>query len=133
MTRYLGSIHRWLGLAAITVFLGTGIYMRASHLENLPLDSGLRALFRSRHVYLLFAGLLNVAVGLGYKIPATGRGHRIAPLGSLLVMTSPILAAVAFVREPVGTGTSGPLSALAVFAAVLGMLFYELGAWRTGE
>ena len=63
MERSIGSAHRLLGLGTIGLFLVTGVLMRRQHLHLLPPDSGLRVLFRSRHVYLLFSGLVNLALG----------------------------------------------------------------------
>jgi hypothetical protein len=91
-------------------FLASGLYMRTLHLEQLPLDAGLRILYRSRHVYLLFSGLLNVAVGLRFAIPSTGPGSRVALAGSLLLLLSPALMVVAFVSEPIASGRLGAAS-----------------------
>jgi hypothetical protein len=74
MERFLGRAHRWVGVATIAVFLATGVVLRRHHLDLLALDSGLRLLFRSRHVYLLFSGLLNLAMGLRFGLPPAGRG-----------------------------------------------------------
>jgi hypothetical protein len=129
MSNKLGQIHRWLGLIAVLVFFSTGVIMRMHHLNLLPEDSGLRMLFRSRHIYMLFCGLLNLAVGLRYSLPDSGRGSRIGVIGSLLILIAPLLMAAAFFTEPLLMLHVGPLSIFGVYAAVAGMLFYGLAAW----
>jgi hypothetical protein len=126
----LGIAHRWVGLATIGLFLVTGALMRQHHVQLLAVDSALRMLFRSRHVYLLFSGLLNVSVGLRFGLPSSGRGSRMALLGSLLILASPVLLAAGFFLEPMRSGEAGRTSGFGVFAAFLGVLLYSLGTWR---
>jgi hypothetical protein len=128
--RFLGTLHRWLGLATIALFLVSGALMRSHHVHLLSADSALRMLFRSRHIYLLFSGLINVSVGLRFALPSSGRGSRIALAGSVLTLASSVLLAAAFFLEPMRSGQSGPVSGLGVFAAFLGVLLYSLGTWR---
>jgi hypothetical protein len=104
--------------------------MRSRHVHLLPVDSALRMLFRSRHIYLLFSGLINVLVGLRFVLPSLGRGSRVALLGSILILTSPVLFAVAFFLEPMHSGQFGQLSGFGVFSAFFGVLLYSVGTWR---
>ena len=129
--RSLGNAHRWLGLATIGLFLLTGVLLRRHHVHLLPVDSGLRLLFRSRHVYLLFSGLVNLSLGLRFVLPNSGRGRPLALGGSLLTLASPVLLAAAFFLEPMGSGQFGPMSGFGVIAAFVGVLSYALGTWRT--
>jgi hypothetical protein len=130
MERFLGTAHRTLGLIAIALFIVTGLVMRHHHVALLPVDSGLRMLFRSRHIYLLFSGLVNLSLGMGFALPSKGRGSRIALAGSLLTLSAPVLLAAAFFLEPMSSGQAGPVSALGIFAALIGVLSYSLGTWR---
>ena len=99
-------------------------------LDALPLDSGLRLLFRSRHIYLLFGGLVNLAIGLRFVLPPTGGARVAAIVGSTLTLLSPVLFAVAFVLEPLTSGEIGLTSALGAFTAFGGVLLYSLATWR---
>jgi hypothetical protein len=130
MQRSLGTAHRTLGLIAIALFFATGLLMCWHHVAQLPADSGLRMLFRSRHIYLLFSGLVNLSLGMGFVLPSTGRGSRIALAGSVLTLSAPVLLATAFFLEPVRSGQAGPVSTLGIFAAFIGVLSYSLGTWR---
>jgi hypothetical protein len=57
-------LHLVTGLVSVAAFLASGLYMhlRYDHLRGM--DDVLRLLFRSTHIYLLFAALLNLALGL---------------------------------------------------------------------
>jgi hypothetical protein len=125
--RLLGILHRWLGLGTIALFLVTGAVMRSHHVHLLPADSALRMLFRSRHIYLLFSGLINLSVGLRFVLPPSGRGSRIALAGSMFTLTSSVLLAIAFFLEPMYSGQFGRVSGFGVFAAFLGVSLYSLG------
>jgi len=130
MKRRLGTTHRWVGIGTIVVFLVTGQIMDHLGLDQMPIDSGLRQLYRSRHIYLLFGGLVNLAVGMRFVLPTSGTGSRIAVVGSILMLVSPIALASAFFFEPPKLGHSTLLTILGVFASYLGLFFYCLGIWR---
>ena len=129
MQRFLGASHRWFGLTSVVVFLVTGLYLRRQHLEVPGVDAAPRMLFRSRHVYLLFARLLKRAIGVRFALPAAARARRIAVGGSIFLLVSPLLRFTAFVLEPMSSGRFGPASALGVFAAFLGVISHSLAAW----
>jgi len=127
----LGALHRWLGITTVAVFIVTGLVMLPQNLGALPLDSGLRLLFRSRHLYLLFSGLVNLGVGLRFVLPAGGRARVAASIGSALTLLSPPLLLAAFALEALGSGTPGLASALGCYAAFGGVLLYAATVWRT--
>ena len=112
----------------VVVLLLTGLLLRRQHLEVPDLDAGLRMLFRSRHIHLLFAGLLNLAIGLRFALPVAARARRIAVAGSVLLLVSLFLLFTAFVLEPMGSGRFGPVRALGVLAACLGVISHSLAA-----
>ncbi|MFN0121838.1 MAG: hypothetical protein ACKV2V_15195 [Blastocatellia bacterium] len=92
--------HLLIGIATLIIFALTGQYMDRyhDHLHGMP-DLP-RMLYRSRHIYLLLAGLLHLGLGLYLRmIPASWRGWaQIA--GSALVMLSTGLLLAAFFYEP---------------------------------
>jgi len=130
MRRHLGTTHRWVGIAAILLFYATGQIMDHRNLDQLPVDSAVRLLYRSRHIYLLFGGMVNVAVWMRFILPASGTGSRIAVVGSLLILVAPVFLACAFFLEPERAGHSSLLGALGVFASYIGLIFYCTGIWR---
>lgn len=56
-------LHLTAGVLGIVAFLGTGQFMhhRLDHLAGMP--DAPRALYRSAHIYILFAALLNLGIG----------------------------------------------------------------------
>ncbi len=90
-------LHVVTGFVAIAVFLGTGVHMKI-HVQSL--DTTTRLLLRSSHIYLLFAALLNLALGL--REESVQRGWRVwlRRAGSMPVMIAPVLFLLAFCREP---------------------------------
>jgi hypothetical protein len=126
----LGALHRWLGVATVVAFILTGLVMLQQSLDTLPPDSGLRLLFRSRHLYILFGGLVNLGLGLRFVLPHAG-GKRVAALiGSALTLLSPALLLAGFVLEPLMSATPGLASALGCYAAFGGVLLYSFATWR---
>jgi hypothetical protein len=126
----LGTLHRWLGVTTVVIFVATGLVMLRQNVDALPLDSGLRLLFRSRHLYLLFGGLVNLSVGLRFVLPPAGGARSAALVGSGLTLLSPVLFLAAFALEPLTSQTPGLTSALGAYAAFGGVLLYSLAVWR---
>jgi hypothetical protein len=104
------------------------------HLRGL--DDTQRLLFRSRHIYLLFAALLNVALGTYFEIAPHGWRRWVQFVASTAILVAPPLLVVAFLVEPSLSGLDGPYSKLAIygcFGAVLLHAISRLRAARTGE
>jgi hypothetical protein len=103
----------------------------AGHEPPLPsMDWGDRLLFRSRHIYLLSAGLVNLALGVHYALPVTRLRRAAAEAGSLLVLASAPTLFFAFFAEPMASRPAGPLSALGLYAVFGGVLLHALASLR---
>ena len=126
MKRHLGKFHLWVGLSTIGLFFLTGQLMDRWNLDQMSIESALRQLYRSRHIYLLFGGLVNLAVSMRFVLPASGEGSRAAVLGSLLMLVSPVFLAAAFFIEPPRLGHTTFLTIVGVLASYLGLLLYCL-------
>jgi hypothetical protein len=121
--------HLAVGLLGLAAFAASGQYMdlRYDHLRGL--DDKTRLLFRSTHIYLLFAVLLNLALGL-YLAPAAGWRRWLQGLASALVLAAPPLLAAAFLTEPWLTGLDRPYTSPAVYGSLAGMLLHLLARVR---
>ncbi len=122
-------LHLIVGLASLPAFLASGQYMdlRYEHLHGL--DDTTRMLFRSTHIYLLLAGLLNLALGM-YAVVAHGGWRRWLQItGSILILLGPPLLVVAFLIEPWLTGLDRPYSRPAIYGTAAGMMLHLL-SWR---
>ncbi|HEX9165732.1 MAG TPA: hypothetical protein VF862_07455 [Gemmatimonadales bacterium] len=148
----LRRLHLLVGLATVVLFGLTGLYMhfRYDHLRGMT--DATRLLFRSTHIYLLFSGLLNVALGLSgagdngrerEKAGGTAAGGTTAggaaagpgllrAIGSVLILVGPLLFLAGFLREPFLGALARPFSRPAIYAALAGMALHWVASLRRG-
>lgn len=120
--------HLVFGIIVVIVFLLTGQYME--YVGNPLLPDGTRMLYRSRHIYLLLAGLLNLILGT-YLIPhPVGRRRTVQLLGSIFVIVSPGLLLAGFFSEPRNGPDRTMVAALGIFALAIGTLLHLFSAVR---
>jgi len=84
-------LHLLVGASAVFVFLLTGQYMDYLDVRSGALGETARVMYRSRHIYLLLAGLVNLGLGSYYSYGARGRRRALQVLGSALVLLAPAL------------------------------------------
>jgi hypothetical protein len=119
-------LHALLGIVGVIAFLATGIYMRRYPAGMQSLDGGTRMVFRSRHIYLLLASLLNLAFGI-YLRPASSLARRSAQVfGSMLILTAPAFLLAAFFQEPHRPEPGGPFAFTAVIGLFVGTICHTL-------
>jgi len=130
MTFTLRRAHLVVGAVTVLAFLITGLIMRMHQPPVGAMEWAARLLFRSRHIYILCAGLMNLAIGVHYALPEQGIRRGAAAAGSLLVLASAILLFFAFFAEPMAGRPPGPLSVLGLFALFGGVVLYTLVSFR---
>ena len=82
-----------MGLLTLLIFPLTGQYMR--HIVGVPhLDSVPRLIFRSRHLFLLVAGVANMALSNSQPF------HRAQRVASVLILVAPFFLVAAFFIDP---------------------------------
>src|SRR5215210_5883094 len=125
-------LHLVVGVATLVVFLLTGQYMDYLHVRTGVLGETARVMFRSRHIYLLLAGLVNL--GLGSYFSDRGRGWRrgLQLLGSALVVLAPALMLAAFFAEPGEPGLRRHFTLPAVVILSIGTLLDARRGLRAG-
>ncbi|HKR00168.1 MAG TPA: hypothetical protein VJT09_05815 [Pyrinomonadaceae bacterium] len=107
-------------MLVILAFLLTGQFMDLRQVREMT-DEGTRMMFRSRHIYILLAGLINVGVGV-YLIQWRERWRRtLQTIGSLLIIVAPLLLIAAFFYEPTLRGLKRPLTLPAIIALITGV------------
>jgi hypothetical protein len=123
--------HLIFGLVVVIVFLLTGQYMEYVHNRELP--DGMRMLYRSRHIYFLLAGLINLGLGL-YLAPRPGGWQKTLQLvGSVFIVLSPGFLLVGFFLEPRWGPEQTTVAPLGIFSVALGTLLHLLSSWRLGK
>lgn len=120
----LRNIHRIYGVLVVVVFLGTGQYMLHRHPAMTEIATQSRLLYRSAHIYLLMAGLINLAVG---TYLSRGRKWLQFP-GSALLLVSPVLIFCGFATESLQPGIDRTLTSLGVYSVFAGTLLHALSA-----
>jgi hypothetical protein len=116
-------IHLLIGVAAIIAFVLTGQYMDRVHGHLHDMAPAPRMLYRSTHIYLLFAGLLNCALGLAEPLNRERWRVSLATLGSLIIYATPVLFLICFFREPWLEDFDRPYSRPAIYGSLAGVIF----------
>jgi hypothetical protein len=122
--------HLIFGAIIIIAFLLTGQYMDKyyNHLAGLP--DGPRLLYRTRHIFILLAGLLNLGIGayFTYRIQTWRRTLQL--LGSLLIFAASVLFLIAFFYEPNLDDLHTPLSHWGTYTIAAGALLHVVSGLR---
>lgn len=124
-------LHLLVGSAALLVFLGTGAWMHFKYDHLRGMTEATRLLFRSTHIYLLFAALLNLAVGIHHRRVAGLWARRMQGVGSALLLVTPLFFLAGFLREPWLGDLQRPWSAPGIVASLAGILLHLLVRNRT--
>ncbi|HVF86372.1 MAG TPA: hypothetical protein VM866_02230 [Pyrinomonadaceae bacterium] len=123
----MGKLHLIFGVVIVIVFLLTGQYMDKylNHMAGAP--DGLRMLYRTRHIFILMAGLLNLGMG-AYVILHQQFWRRIFQLiGSGLIVVASLLFIAAFFYEPKLADLHTPLSHWGTYLIMAGTLLHLFG------
>jgi len=119
-------LHLWVGAVVLLAFLLSGQYMDYLEVRTNALGETARVMFRSRHIYLLLAGLVNLGVGAYFSHRERGWRRRLQLLGSALVVVAPVLMAAAFFTEPGVPGLKCHFTLPAVVILSTGTLLHAL-------
>jgi hypothetical protein len=122
--------HLGVGLAGVVAFIGTGVYMRAGFPDLYAANEVLRYLYRSNHVYVLLASLVNVALGVHLTPVAPGWRATVSRVGSLLALVSPAVLCLAFFVEAPVASPQRVLTLVGVIAVAAGIALHALGGAR---
>ena len=127
--------HLIFGVVVVLVFLLTGQYMDKflHHLAGMP--DGPRMLYRTRHIYILLSGLLNLGIGTYFNYGVTRWRRILQFLGSGLIVVATALFIAGFFSEPKLAGLETPWSGQGIYLIVYGTLlhlFSGLGQRNSG-
>lgn len=121
-------IHLTFGVLVVIAFLLTGQYMDKylNHLAGAP--DGLRMLYRTRHIFILMAGLLNLGLGVYLTLHQQPWRRILQLTGSGLIIVASLLFIAAFFYEPKLTGLHTPLSHWGTYLMTAGTLLHLFGS-----
>jgi uncharacterized protein involved in cysteine biosynthesis len=120
----LKRVHKIVGIITVVLFLLSGQYMEYYYPNIEEADKGLRLLLRSRHIYILLSGLINISLGLYLISHAQGWRKWLQLVGSILIIIAPILLIAAFLYEPQVNELKTPFSPWAIYILFAGVLFH---------
>jgi hypothetical protein len=63
----LGPLHFWVGVGGLCVFVLTGQYMDKVLGHLVGMSDGPRMLYRSAHIYILLASMMNLVYGINFR------------------------------------------------------------------
>ena len=124
----LKRLHLVSGLLFVVAFLLTGQYMDIYHDHLSGMADGPRMLYRTRHIFILLSGLLNLGLGVYFSRRAQPWRRALQAVGSGLVVAAPVLFVVAFFYEPGLRDLHTPLSHWATYMLAAGTILHLLSA-----
>lgn len=123
--------HLIFGLAVVIVFLLTGQYMDKHFNHLVGMADAPRLLYRTRHIFILLSGLLNLGIGayFTYRIETWQRAIQL--LGSFLIFAASVLFVIAFFYEPSRGDLRTPLSHDGMYAIAAGALLHVISGLKS--
>ena len=118
----MARVHRLAGLCFVLLFIATGVWLRFRAQALIDQDVAIRFSLRANHIYILFAGLVNIAVGMNPPAPTVAWRRRLQLVGSALLLLAPLLLLAAFIVEGPQAQAHRPITEAGVilmFVAVL--------------
>jgi len=122
--------HLIFGILIVVSFLLTGQYMDKyyHHLAGMP--DGPRLLYRTRHIFILLAGLLNLGIGAYFTYRIQPWQRTLQLLGSLLIFAGSVLFLIAFFYEPNLGDLHTPLSHWGTYTIATGAVLHVVSGVR---
>ncbi|HEX6650565.1 MAG TPA: hypothetical protein VF075_13535 [Pyrinomonadaceae bacterium] len=124
------KVHLIFGVCVLVAFLLTGQYMDKvyNHMHGVP--DAQRLLFRTRHIFILLAGLLNLGIGAYFTYRIDTWRRTVQLLGSLLIFAASFLFLIAFFYEPHLDNLRTPLSHWGTYTIAVGALLHVISGAR---
>jgi hypothetical protein len=124
------NAHRVIGGALVLTFLATGAYLRMNFPGLYGSNETVRYLYRANHAYILYVGLLNLALGIYFVADAQRWRRALQRMGSALVLAAAALLIWAFFVEPPRAVPERPRTTFGAIAALSGTLLHLVGGSR---
>src|SRR5262249_54106315 len=118
------KVHLIFGVCVVLAFLLTGQYMDKYHHHLSDMPDGPRLLYRTRHIFILLAGLLNLGIGAYFTSRNQTWRRTIQLLGSLLIFVASFLFLIAFFYEPNLSNLHTPLTHWGTYTISTGAIFH---------
>jgi hypothetical protein len=130
MKTRLNLIHTIVGISTVLVFIGTGLLMRFHYTRVYESNHLVRMMFRAIHIYILLAGLLNIAFGIYMFVSDKPKRRRAQLFGSICIISAPFILIVAFFCEPVRGSLERHITLLGIILVLIGTMSHLLAGLR---
>jgi hypothetical protein len=128
--RALNLIHLAVGIGGVVAFVLTGQYM-AIFLGGLTgMPDVPRLLYRTSHIYLMWAALLNLIVGCYFNVANTRGARILQAVSSGLLLASPVLMLASFFVESGANDLDRVLSNFGNFSALGGAIIHAAASLK---
>lgn len=121
------KVHLIFGVLVIIVFLVTGQYMdkHFNHLRGMA--DAPRLLYRTRHIFILLSGLVNLGIGAYFTYRRETWQRAIQLLGSLFIFAASFLFVIGFFYEPdLNNNLRTPWSHYGAYAIATGAILHVI-------
>lgn len=119
-------LHIIFGIVVLVIFLTTGQFMEAYFPDKETMSPDLRLLMRSRHIYILFSGLVHLVLGVYWRAYPQRWRKVLQFTGSFFLTLGSILLIWAFVSETFYIKTFSELSMSGVIISALGAVLHAI-------
>jgi len=131
MTSRLNLLHKVVGILTVIAFIGTGQLLgrhyRILYEENLVV----RMMFRSNHIYILLAGLINICIGTYLTLSDRKWRRAIQFFGSICLLIAPPILMYTFFSETRVENLERPFTLFAIVLLFVGTLSHLFSSSRT--
>jgi len=126
--RRLRIAHLAVSILGLMAFILSGLYMHRflGHLKNMP--DGPRLLYRSAHIYLLWASLPNLLLGANFHVAAGRYMRQLQLAASIMLMAAPLLIAFSFFNESQSPVLFRPVARTGIYLALAGCLVHAFAS-----
>lgn len=116
-----------MGILLFIAFVVTGRYMRVDFPDKDLIPQDLRLLMRSRHIYILFNGLIHLVLGIYLQMRPQIPRRVLQYIGSLLLVLSSGLLLWGFIFETYVTQHFSDISRWGIYMSLAGVGFHLIG------
>ncbi len=102
------------------------LHFPAIYLHN----EAIRYLFRANHIYLLFSGLLNIALGTYVSFSDHEKRKKMQMVGSWFLLIAQGVLLAAFFIEPPQAEPERMITSMGIYLALGGVALHALGRFR---
>ncbi|HEX8068494.1 MAG TPA: hypothetical protein VF546_00985 [Pyrinomonadaceae bacterium] len=120
------KLHLTFGILVLIAFMLTGQYMDKYYNHMVGVPDGVRLLYRTRHIFILLAGLINLGLAAYFNYRPGLWPRVLQLLGSALIFIASLLFVAAFFYEPRLANLYTPLSHWGAYTIAAGIVLHLL-------